>query len=62
MQQAPWPGHDRVRERIEALSQYVRNLVPLARFGVIAYRDYQDPDFVTQISQPVLMCSRRELS
>ena len=38
--------HDRVRERIEALSQYVRNLVPLARFGVIAYRDYQDPDFV----------------
>ena len=44
--------HDRVRERIEALSQYVRNLVPLARFGVIAYRDYQDPDFVTQISQP----------
>lgn len=44
--------HDRVRERIKALSQYVRNLVPLARFGVIAYRDYQDPDFVTQISQP----------
>ena len=26
--------------------------MPLARFGVIAYRDYQDPDFVTKISQP----------
>ena len=44
--------HNRVRERIEALSQYVRNLVPLARFGVIAYRDYQDPDFVIRLSQP----------
>ena len=44
--------HNRVRERIEALAQYVRNLVPLARFGVIAYRDYQDPDFVIRLSQP----------
>ena len=44
--------HNRVRERIEALSQYVRNLVPLARFGVIAYRDYQDPEFVIRLSQP----------
>ena len=44
--------HNRVRERIETLSQYVRNLVPLARFGVIAYRDYQDPEFVIRLSQP----------
>lgn len=44
--------HNRVRARIETLSQYVRNLVPLARFGVIAYRDYQDPEFVIRLSQP----------
>lgn len=44
--------HNRVRARIETLSQYVRNLVPLARFGVIAYRDYQDPEFVIRVSQP----------
>ena len=44
--------HRKVRERMAQLANYVRNLVPLARFGIIAYRDYQDYEFVTRISQP----------
>ncbi len=44
--------HKAVRLRMQQLANYVRNLVPLARFGIIAYRDYNDPDFVTRVSQP----------
>ena len=44
--------HKKVRERMQQLSGYVRNLVPLARFGIIAYRDYSDHEFVTRVSQP----------
>ncbi|MBL6641940.1 MAG: VWA domain-containing protein [PS1 clade bacterium] len=44
--------HRTVRQRMAQLAEYVRGLVPLARFGIIAYRDYNDPDFVTRISQP----------
>lgn len=44
--------HRNVRQRMQQLAGYVRNLVPLARFGIIAYRDYSDIDFVTRISQP----------
>lgn len=44
--------HRKVRERMQQLAEYVRGLVPLARFGIIAYRDYQDYDFVTKLSQP----------
>ncbi len=44
--------HRKVRERMNQLAVYVRNLVPLARFGIVAYRDYNDVDFVTRISQP----------
>lgn len=44
--------HRKVRERMGQLAGYVRNLVPLARFGIIAYRDYNDYEFVTRISQP----------
>ena len=34
--------HRTVRQRMAQLATYVRGLVPLARFGIIAYRDYQD--------------------
>ena len=44
--------HRSVRERMQQLASYVRNLVPLARFGIIAYRDYSDHEFVTRVSQP----------
>lgn len=44
--------HRTVRQRMTQLAAYVRGLVPLARFGIIVYRDYNDIDFVTRISQP----------
>ena len=44
--------HRNVRQRMQQLASYVRNLVPLARFGIIVYRDYNDIDFVTRLSQP----------
>ena len=44
--------HRNVRQRMQQLASYVRNLVPLARFGIIVYRDYNDIDFVTKLSQP----------
>ena len=43
--------HTKVHQRMQQLASYVRNLVPLARFGIIAYRDYSDPEFVTRVSQ-----------
>ena len=44
--------HKKVHERMEQLATYIRSLVPLARFGIIAYRDYNDLEFVTRITQP----------
>ena len=44
--------HELVRARIEVLATYIRSLVPLARFGLIVYRDYHDPEFVTRQVQP----------
>ena len=39
---------DEVRGRIVDIVDSVRSLVPVARFGVVAYRDYDDPEFVTR--------------
>ena len=41
-----------VRLRIADIVDAVRSLVPLARFGVVAYRDHDDPEFVTR-QQPL---------
>lgn len=41
-----------VRTRIADIVDSVRSLVPVARFGVVAYRDYDDPEFLTR-SQPL---------
>ncbi|MEM7540502.1 MAG: vWA domain-containing protein [Pseudomonadota bacterium] len=43
---------DEVKNRIQDISQIVRSLVPIARFGIVAFRDEQDPEFVTRI-QPL---------
>ncbi len=43
---------DEVKSRIIDIAAVVRSLVPIARFGVVAYRDKGDPDFVTK-SQPL---------
>jgi hypothetical protein len=44
--------HKKVHERMQTLARYIRSLVPLARFGIIAYRDYSDREFVIRSSQP----------
>lgn len=41
-----------VRQRIGDIVDAVRSLVPLARFSVVAYRDHDDPEFVTSM-QPL---------
>ncbi len=41
-----------VRLRIADIVDAVRSLVPLARFGVVAYRDHDDPEFLTR-QQPL---------
>jgi hypothetical protein len=41
-----------VKARIEDIVDTVRALVPIARFGVVAYRDAGDPEFVTR-TQPL---------
>ncbi len=41
-----------VRTRIVDIVDSVRSLVPIARFGVVAYRDYDDPEYVTRV-QPL---------
>jgi Mg-chelatase subunit ChlD len=49
---------EEVRERIDALAGAVRRLVPVTRFGVVAYRDYDDPEFVTTI-EPLSLSTLR---
>ena len=39
---------DEVKNRILDITSVVRSLVPISRFGVVAYRDEGDPEFVTR--------------
>jgi len=43
---------DEVKTRIHDIVQTVRTLVPAARFGLVAFRDRKDPEFVVR-SQPL---------
>lgn len=43
---------DEVKTRIGDIVETVRSLVPIARFGIVAYRDKEDPEFVTRV-QPL---------
>lgn len=43
---------DEVKDRIEDIVQIVRSLVPIARFGFVAYRDDDGPEFTTRV-QPL---------
>jgi hypothetical protein len=47
---------DEVKDRIEDIAQIVRSLVPIARFGFVAYRDYDGPEFTTRV-QPLTYSS-----
>jgi hypothetical protein len=40
---------DEVKGRIGDIIEWVRDLVPIARFGVVAFRDQGDPEFVVRI-------------
>lgn len=40
---------DEVKRRISDIAATVRSLVPIARFGIVAYRDEGDPEFVTKV-------------
>lgn len=45
---------DSVKERITMLSDWIRELVPVTRFGIVAYRDDDDPEFLTRV-QPLTL-------
>lgn len=40
---------DEVKARVLDITSTVRSLVPTSRFGVLAYRDHDDPEFVTRM-------------
>jgi hypothetical protein len=42
---------DEVKDRIHDIVQTVRTLVPAARFGLVAFRDRTDPEFVVRSQQ-----------
>ena len=43
---------DEVKDRLRDIVSVIRSLVPIARFGIVAYRDKQGSDFVTK-DQPL---------
>ena len=38
-----------VKDRIDDITKFVRTLVPIARFGFVAYRDFDNPEYTTRI-------------
>jgi hypothetical protein len=48
---------DLVKQRIDGLAAAIRRLVPVTRFGIVAYRDYDDPEFVTRL-EPLHLSTR----
>jgi hypothetical protein len=49
---------DEVKGRVRDIIEWVRDLVPIARFGVVAFRDVGDPEFVVR-EQPLTYSSRK---
>lgn len=47
-----------VKTRVRSLAEWIRTLVPVTRFGVVAFRDQDDPEFVTAIQPLTLNVSR----
>jgi len=43
-----------VKERVYSLAAWIRDLVPVTRFGVVAYRDDDDPEFLVRV-QPLTL-------
>lgn len=49
---------DEVKARIYDITAVVRSLVPISRFGVVAYRDKDDPEYATKL-QPLTFSSQK---
>lgn len=47
-----------VKDRVRDLAEWIRTLVPVTRFGVVAYRDDDDPEFVTKVEPLTLSIAR----
>lgn len=47
-----------VKDRVRSLSEWIRELVPVTRFGVVAYRDEDDAEFLVRV-QPLTLSTRR---
>lgn len=47
-----------VKGRVLELARWMRELVPVTRFGVVAYRDDDDPEFLTRV-QPLTLDARK---
>ena len=43
-----------VKDRVRDLAEWIRSLVPVTRFGVVVYRDQDDPEYVTHL-QPLTL-------
>lgn len=49
---------DEVKTRVRHLANWIRSLVPATRFGIVAYRDHDDPEYVTQL-RPLTLSIRK---
>lgn len=47
-----------VKQRVRLLARWIRELVPVTRFGVVAYRDEDDPEFLVRV-QPLTLDAGR---
>jgi hypothetical protein len=48
----------RVKSRVRSLADWIREMVPLTRFGVVAYRDVDDADFVVRLEPLTLRVAK----
>lgn len=47
-----------VKGRVRSLAAWLREMVPLTRFGVVAYRDDDDPEFATRVEPLTLSVAK----
>lgn len=47
-----------VKQRVEQLADSIRSLVPVTRFGIVAYRDDDDPEFLVRVEPLTLRITK----
>ena len=52
------PVIEEVRVRLHDLARTIRRLVPLTRYGVVAYRDHDDEEFATRVAPLTLSAAK----